>query len=85
MKKIVSNRKLLKIIYHLENKLVSIERHILHNNKILESKIDKIYYENELVKTQFNLLDSFRDLNQEVDSLKKQIETTIGIINQLLN
>ena len=80
----VSNKKLLKIINHLENKMVTIEMIINRNNEIFYSQLNKIYFENELVKTHFRLLEMINELNEEINSLKRQINERLQSIDKLL-
>lgn len=88
----ISNKKLYKLLFHIENKLIVIENKLAiveiimnKNNGNLNSKIDRIYFENEMVKSHLNLLETINKLNEELTSLKKQIDEKVTNINNILN
>jgi hypothetical protein len=88
----ISNKKLYKLLLHIENKLIVIENKLAmveiitnKNNWNLNSKIDRIYFENEMVKSHLNLLETINKLNEELTSLKKQIDEKVTNINNILN
>lgn len=50
----------------------------------LSSKIDTIFYENEVIKHQFLLEDEIRKYNDEILNLKTEIKTVLNDINTIL-
>lgn len=81
----ISNKKIFKLLRHIENKLIVIEMIITKSNENLNSKINRIYFENEMVKSHLNLLETINQLNEELTSLKKQIDEKIMNINKILD
>lgn len=51
----------------------------------LNSKIDNIFYENEIIKHQFLLEDDIRKYSDEIDNLNKEVNNMLENINCILD